>query len=151
MATQVKIRSGKDRLRYSLSFEMTLMLMLVPAGAFFFDKHVAEIGMLGLILSGKAMLVNLGYNWAFDTIDSRAGRVSSDRSTLGRLLHATGFEMSLLVTSLPIYVWWFDLTLLQAILMDLAVTSLVVMYTYLFTLGYDRLFPVLQDHRLQAA
>lgn len=142
MSQSPAMRTGADRLRYTVTFEIALMLLLVPAGAAFFDKGWADIGALGLILSIKAMLINLVYNWVFDHIDARANRISSDRSTVGRILHAVGFELSLVITSLPIYVWWLNLTLLEALLTDLVVTSFVVVYTYLFTLGYDRLFPV---------
>lgn len=142
MSQSPAMRTGKDRLRYTVTFEMTLLMLLVPAGAAFFDKGWADIGLLGLILSAKAMVVNLIYNWVFDHIDARASRISSDRSTLGRLLHAVGFELTLLITSLPIYAWWLNITWLEALVTDLVVTSLVVVYTYMFTLGYDRLFPV---------
>lgn len=148
MSQNIATRSGKDRLRYTLTFEITLMVFLIPAGAVFFDKGFAEIGILGVILSVKAMIVNFIYNWAFDQIDARAGRVSSDRKTLGRILHASGFEITLLITSMPIYMWWLDLSLTQAFLTDLVVTSFVVLYTYFFTLGYDRMFPVLQPQEL---
>lgn len=143
MSQSPAMRTGADRLRYTATFEMTLMVLLVPAGAAFFDKGWADIGVLGLILSVKAMLINLVYNWVFDHVDARADRISSDRSTFGRVMHAVGFELSLLITSLPIYVWWLNLTLLEALLTDLVVTSFVVLYTYVFTLGYDRLFPVM--------
>ncbi len=142
MSQSPAMRTGADRLRYTVTFEMTLLVLLVPAGAAFFDKGWADIGLLGLILSTKAMLVNLVYNWVFDHVDARANRISSDRSTVGRILHAVGFELTLLVTSLPIYVWWLNITVLEALMTDLVVTSFVVAYTYLFTLGYDRLFPV---------
>jgi uncharacterized membrane protein len=139
----VALRSGKDRLRYSITFEVSLMAFLIPAGAVFFDKGLADIGILGLVLSLKALLVGLLFNWAFDLLDARSGRVSSDRTPFGRILHAVGFELTLLISSLPIYVWWLDLSILEAVATDLVVTSFVVAYTYLFTLGYDRAFPVL--------
>ena len=146
MSNTVTLRSGKDRLRYSITFEISLMAFLIPAGAAFFDKGLADIGLLGLILSLKAMLVSLLFNWVFDQLDARRGRVSSDRTPLGRVLHAVGFELTLLVTSLPIYTWWLGLTIAEAVATDLVVTSFVVVYTYLFTLGYDRAFPVLPRH-----
>ena len=99
-------------------------------------------GRRGVVLSLKAVLIGLLYNWVFDRLDARMGRVSSDRSTLGRALHAIGFEFSLVTTSLPIYLWWLNLTLLEAVLMDAVITTFVVVYTYVFTLAYDRLFPV---------
>lgn len=142
MSQSVALRSGKDRLRYTLSFEVTLMALLVPAGAWFFETSLAEIGLLGLVLSLKAMAMGLLYNWVFDRITARSGRVASDRGFLGRVCHALGFELSLVTTSLPIYVWWLNITLLEAMATDLVVTSFVVTYTFFFTLAYDRLFPV---------
>ena len=142
MKNEVTLRSGRDRLRYSFMFEASLLAVLIPAGAFFFDKGLAEIGLLGLVLSVKAVLVSLIFNWIFDLLDARRGRTSSNRSPLGRILHAVGFELTLVLTSLPIYTLWLGITLFEALAADLVVTSFVVVYTYFFTLGYDRMFPV---------
>lgn len=54
------------------------------------------------------MFLNLVYNWVFDQIDARAGRIYNQRSQVGRIFHAIGFELMLVATSLPIYVWWLD-------------------------------------------
>lgn len=142
MSNNVVQRSGKDRLRYAISFEVLLMMILVPAGAAFFDKPIAEIGVLGAALAGKAMLLNLAYNWVFDQFDARAERISSERSHLGRILHAMGFEITLTITSLPLYVWWLEIGVLDAFLADIFITSFVVGYTYVFTLAYDKAFPL---------
>lgn len=142
MKKNVAMRSKRDRVRYAICFEVTLMAMLIPAGAAFFDRPLAEIGLLGLVLSGKAMLLHLVYNWAFDRINARTGRVASDRSHLGRVIHAIGFEMTLTLTSLPIYMFWLGLGLIEAFATDIVVTTFVVIYTYIFTLAYDRIYPV---------
>lgn len=151
MPNPVALRSGRDRIRYTVIFEVVLIAMLIPAGSVFFDKPVAEIGVLGIVLSGKAMLLSLVYNWVFDQIDARAGRISSQRSHVGRILHAVGFEVSLTVTSLPIYVWWLDIGLLDALITDIVVTSFVVAYTYGFTLAYDKIFPLEYQQSLTEA
>ena len=57
MSQPVALRSGKDRLRYTILFEISLMSLLIPAGAIFFDKGLGEIGLLGLVLMLKAMLL----------------------------------------------------------------------------------------------
>ena len=142
MSDAVPLRTGRDRLRYTLFFECILLVMFIPAGAVFFDKAFAEIGVLGLALSSKAMISNLIYNWFFDKIDAKARRISSDRSTFGRLIHALGFEASLTLTSLPLYVWLINVTVLEALVTDIFVTTFVVGYTYVFTLAYDRIYPV---------
>ncbi len=142
MSNTVALRTAKDRLRYSIGLEIGIMAFLVPAGAAFFDKGLADIGLLGLILSLKAVLISLIYNWIVDHLSARKGRESSDRSPVGRVFHAVGFELSLLITSLPIYTVWLGLTVVEAVATDLVVTSFVVVFTYVFTLGYDRAFPV---------
>lgn len=142
MQEKTVLRSGRDRLRYTFTFEVTLMAMLIPVGAFFFDASLAEIGLLGIILSSKAMVLNLAYNWVFDRMDARAGRISSERSHFGRILHALGFEATLLVTSIPIIMFWLKLGFTEALAADIVVISFVVVYTYIFTLVYDRAFPL---------
>lgn len=142
MTKAVKLRSGWDRLRYAAMFEASLLAMMIPAGAYFFDKPAAEIGALGVVLCGKALVMSLLYNWAFDRIDAARGRVASERSQLGRIVHALGFEASLTLTSLPLYVFWLGLGVAEALAADVVVTSVVVAWTYVYTLAYDRAFPL---------
>lgn len=148
MSGKVAMRSGRDRLRYTVTFELLLMAVLIPAGALFFHKPLTEIGVLSAVLAGKAMAINLVYNWLFDHVDARAGRVSSERSQVGRVLHAVGFEVTLMLTSLPLYMWWLQISLGQAFVTDLVVTTFVVGYTYVFTLAYDRMYPLRQGASL---
>ncbi len=144
MEKAIKLRTGKDRLRYTCLFELFLIVILAPISALVLQEQIVDVGVLAVLLSLKAMLFNLVYNWFFDHFDARAGRIPTDRTFLRRILHAAGFEIGLLITSLPIVVWWLGLSILQALLMDIVVTSFVVLYTLVFTWGYDQLFPVVQ-------
>ncbi len=144
MEKAIKLRTGKDRLRYTCLFELFLIVILAPISALVLQEQIVDVGVLAVLLSLKAMLFNLVYNWFFDHFDARAGRIPTDRTFFRRILHAVGFEISLLITSLPIVVWWLGLSILQALLMDIVVTSFVVLYTLVFTWGYDQLFPVVQ-------
>lgn len=49
-SNDVALRSGRDRIRYTVTFELVLIAMLIPAGSAFFDKPAADIGVLGIIL-----------------------------------------------------------------------------------------------------
>ena len=142
MEQKVVVRNGLDRLRYVILFELLLVAGLVPLGAIVFQQSMHDIGLLAAILSLKAMLVSLLFNWVFDQIDARAGRVSSQRSLLGRILHAVGLEVWLVLTSMPIVIWWLGITIPQAIMMDLAVSTIVMVYTLIYSWVYDRLFPL---------
>jgi len=144
MENVINIRTGKERLKFSGVFELILIALLVPMGAFVLDKQILDVGVLAIALSLKAMLYNLVYNWFFDRFDVRAGRIPTERNVPRRILHALGFEVGLMVTSLPIVVWWLGLSILQALVMDMVVTSFVVVYTFVFTWSYDRLYPVVQ-------
>lgn len=144
MKKTIAIRTGKDRLRYALVFELLLISILSPVGAYVFERQIFDVGLLAVVLSLKAVLFNLIYNWFFDLMDVRKGRIPTKRSVAGRIIHAIGFEIVLVTTSLPIVMWWLDFTVLQALVMDAAVTSFIVLYTFLFGLSYDRLSPVPQ-------
>ena len=80
----------------------------------------------------------------YDRVDVRRGRVPTERTATGRIIHAVGFETILVTTSLPIVMWWLGISWWQALLMDLGLMAVVVVYTFLFTVTYDRLFPVVQ-------
>ena len=142
MAPKVKLRSLKDRIRYTVIFETILLTMLVPAGMIFYDRDILDIGLLGVVLVVKAMVLNIIYNWIFDRLEARTGRVASDRPHKLRIIHAIGFEVTLAITSIPIYTWWLKITVLEAILIDVVVTTFIVGYTYIFTLVYDVVFPI---------
>ncbi len=144
MKQVINIRTGKERLIFGCVFELILISLLAPIGAFVLDKPILDVGVLAIVLSLKAMLFNLVYNWFFDRFDVRAGRIPTERNVPRRILHAVGFEVGLVVTSLPIVIWWLGLSILQVLVMDLVVTSFVVVYTFVFTWSYDRLYPVAQ-------
>jgi uncharacterized membrane protein len=144
MEGAIAIRGGWDRLRYTLTFEGLLIGLLAPALGFFFERGVADTGALALVISVKAILINYIYNFVYDRVDVHRGRVPTERSAKGRIVHAVGFETLLVATSLPIMMWWLDLRWWQALLMDLTLMSMVVVYTLVFTFAYDRVFPVAQ-------
>ena len=121
MKPSIETRRGPDRLRYVILFEVFLIAILAPLGALVLERSLLDFGALGLVLSLKAMVVNLVYNCLFDRLDARAGRIPSERSWAGRAIHALGLEFGLVLTSLPIVMWWLDFSLWQALLMDLVV------------------------------
>ena len=144
MSNNIVTRTRKDRLRYTVVFELILIVIMTPTISFVLDRSVFTIGVLAITLSLKAMLMNYLYCWGFDRIDVGAGRVPTERSFTGRAIHAVGFESILVLTSLPIVMWWLGFTIWQALAMDVAVSAFVVAYTFLFGLGYDKFFPVPQ-------
>ncbi|MBQ0757902.1 MAG: PACE efflux transporter [Amphritea sp.] len=137
-------RTPLDRLRHAVMFEALLLTLLAPMMSLMLNRDIVDVGMLAVVLSLKAMLINPIFNYAFDRYDVKQGNVPTERKLAGRILHAFGFELTLTATSLPLIIWWLDVTLFQALMVDLVMVFAVMIYTLLFNLGYDRVFPVVQ-------
>mgnify|MGYP003624611249 CR=1 FL=1 len=148
MKAEVIIRGKWDRIRFTLMFEALLIALLAPVLAWILERDSLDIGLMAVILSLKAMVLNFIYNYGFDRMDVRHGRVPTKRSLKGRMLHALGFELILMITSLPIVMWWLGLSLWQALVMDMALMGVVVLYTMAFTRVYDEVFPISQPDPL---
>ncbi|WP_293266292.1 PACE efflux transporter [Neptunomonas sp.] len=141
-------RSGLDRLRYTLLFEIILIISSTAVIAFILKRDLMEITFLALILSTIAMAINYFYNYAYDYFDVSQGRIPTERSVKHRVFHAVGFELFLLFFTLPIIMWWLELSFINALLLDIGMMAAVVVYTFLFGLGYDRAFPIRQPEQL---
>jgi len=149
MSQPIVIRNKKDRLRYTLIFECLLIAILAPSLSLFLDRPVLDTGGLAIVLSLKAMLINLIFNYLYDRVDVHYGRIPTERGPVSRAIHAISFESCLVATSLPIIMWWLQMTFLEALLMDLSLMGFVVCFTFIYTWGYDRIFPVLQPESEQ--
>ena len=144
MATDVVVRTGLDRLRYALLFEGILVALFSVIAALLFDRSLLSMGALSIALSLVALAINLGYNYLFDRLDVRNGRIPTERSRQWRVVHALGFEATLVIVNLPLVMWWMGWNVWQALALDIVAMAAIVFYTYFFTLAYDRLFPVEQ-------
>ena len=141
----IRIRSLPDRIRYALLFELILIVLMGLALKILSGRPFFDTGLLAVILSGIAVIVALAYNYAFDRIDVSLGRVPTERSPVGRVVHAVGMELTLVFAGLPVIMVWMRWPLADALVFNLSAMAAIVLYTYLFTLAYDRLFPVAQS------
>jgi uncharacterized membrane protein len=146
--TGIATRSGLDRLRYTLLFEAILVASSTAVIAFLLERDLLEITYLALVLSAIAMATNFFYNYAYDYIDVSYGRIPTERTLKHRVYHAVGFELILLFFTLPLIMWWLELSLINALILDIGMMAAVVVYTFLFGLGYDRAFPIKQPEQL---
>jgi uncharacterized membrane protein len=145
--TTIVTRSGWDRVRYAALFEAILIVAMGAVFAMLSAQNMAETSVLAIALSVNAMIVSVIFNELYDRIDARYGRVPTERSFKGRALHAVAFESILVIVSMPFIMWWMDWGFWQTLAFDIAAMAGVVIYTFVFTLAYDRLFPVAQAER----
>lgn len=134
------MRSTFDRIRQALCFEILGLLIVTPLFAWIFDHPLGEIGTVALIGATAATAWNYLYNLGFDHALVR-WRGDTRKTLALRIVHAVLFEMTLLALLLPVFAWWLDISLIEALLMDLAFAAFYMAYTFVFTWGYDTVFP----------
>ena len=88
MKRDIAVRGGWDRLRYTLAFEGLLVIVMGTGLALLFEREMTDTGALALVLSLKAMVITFIYNHVYDRVDVRRGRVPTERSAAGRVVHA---------------------------------------------------------------
>lgn len=108
-----------------------LLEMMSGAGA-------AESLGLAVAASAVAIIWNLAFNSVFERWE--ASRKQQGRSLGVRILHAIGFEGGLLIFLIPLVAWWYDVSFWQALLMDMGLLIFFLVYTFVFTWAFDRVF-----------
>ena len=140
------LRSFPDRVRQIALFELGGLLLVTPPFVWISGVPLAEsVGLLATIAL-IAALWNAAYNIAFDRIEGHiTGRTADLRPFPLRVLQAFGFELGLLLITLPVVMWWTGMDWLTALIADIALAIAYVAYAFVFNLGYDRVFPILPE------
>ncbi|EAP83259.1 MULTISPECIES: PACE efflux transporter [Sulfitobacter] len=143
------MRSAFDRLRHAISFEVIALILVIPAGAILFNVPLHDFGVVGIVSATLATLWNLGYNVLFDLALQRLTGTTL-KSRIVRVLHALAFEAGLLMVLLPFIAWYLGISLWDAFVLDIALAAFYLVYSYVFNLIYDTLFPLPEWSQKQA-
>ena len=143
IAPSPRLRSFRDRLRQIVLFEAGGLLMITPPYVWLTGQPGGESVVLMAALALLAATWNGIYNTAFDWIEGRlTGRSADLRPWSVRAFHAAGFELGILLMSLPLIVFWTDMSWTAALLADLGLAVAYVAYAFVFYLAYDKAFPI---------
>lgn len=135
------MRSIYDRIRHALSFELIALIIIIPTAAFFFDKPIESMGVVGVLSATLATAWNYIYNLAFDTVMMRV-KGTTLKTTLDRVVHSLLFELGLLVALLPLIAWYLQIGFWEAFIMDISFALFYVVYAFCFNWLYDRVYPL---------
>ena len=102
------------------------------------DGSAATSLVLAIIASVAAIIWNLIFNSLFERWERK--RQQQGRSLAVRLLHAIGFEGGLVLMLVPLLAWWLEISLLDALLIDIGLLAFFLVYTFVFTWLFDRIF-----------
>jgi uncharacterized membrane protein len=134
-------RTLADRIRMALAFELIGILLLVPISTILLDKPLLQLGGLAVIMSLLATWWNYQFNLWFDRY-YLIPRGRWQKTSTERVWHAMTFEAGLLVLFLPLTAWFLQISLWQALLLDLAFMLFYLVYGYIYHWAYDKLFPL---------
>ena len=135
------MRSLPDRIRHTVLFELVALVLVATVGGWIIGRTVIEMGALSLMFSVMVMFWNLLYNWLFDHWD-RKYRQLAKRGVGLRLAHAVLFELGILTFGVFLVAWWLDMTLLQALILDIGFAIFFIAYAFAYNWVYDIVFPV---------
>jgi uncharacterized membrane protein len=132
-------RSTPDRLRMAIGFEVIGLLLLIPIGSFVLNKPASELGWLAVLMSLIATWWNYQFNQLFDRY-YLAPRGRTYKTQPERIYHAVGFECGLLIAILPLTAWYLNISLWNALLLDLGFMLFYLVYGYFYHWLYDLVF-----------
>lgn len=143
------MRQAKDRIRHAILYEVLLLALLIPLSSILLHQSPSKMGTLGITLSLLAMLWNYIFNLGFDKTLRSMARPLYPRGFRLRILHAFLFEGGMVLVTIPAMMWWLQIGLWPALILDLGFLLFVPIYTYGYNWLYDQLFPVPAHINLQ--
>ncbi|MBJ7222015.1 MULTISPECIES: multidrug/biocide efflux PACE transporter [unclassified Brenneria] len=124
----------RERIVHAVGFEIIALLISAPVGAWVLNRPILDIGALAIVLSGVAMIWNMIYNAVFDRL------WPVERGTRRwplRIGHALGFEGGFIFIGLPLAAWMLNITLWQALMIDIGFFLFFLPYTMAYNWLYD--------------
>lgn len=135
------MRSTPDRIRHAVSFEIIAIAMVTLLGNRLLGMPPMNMGVLGISSSIIATIWTYLFNLGFDHALLRLNG-SPQKGWPARVLHALLFEITLSLVLLPVIAAVLGIGLLEALMIDLSLMAFFLVYTFVFNLVYDALFPV---------
>lgn len=127
----------QNRIRQAILFEFLLLIISTVLVSWLMKQDMNHTAILMLIISVMAMVWNVVFNGLFDRW---CATPRLERGLGLRCVHGVLFEGGLLLCTLPLLMYWFELGWWQALMMDVGMTVFVLIYTVIFHWCTDRWF-----------
>lgn len=132
----VNKKSLRERIFHAVCFEVIAIAITAPISALMLGRSILEMGSVAIILSTIAMILNVVYNMIFDYFWPLS---KGPRSTVIRVIHAIGFELSFVIIGIPVIALLLNMTLFNAFMLEIGFFTFFLFYTYIYNLVYDKL------------
>ena len=128
----------KRRVVYVILFEITAILFSTLILMLLNDNDSQDSLVVAIILSTIAVVWNYLFNTAFEWWEIR--KQIKVRTLAVRIVHAIAFEGGLVLICLPLFMFWYDVGLWEAFIIEAALLLFFLVYTFTFTLIFDQIF-----------
>lgn len=129
-------RSVVERVFHALVFEAIAITLTAGFLILVMEQPLSHAGGLAIAISTLAMAWNMLFNALFDRAQERMGF----QRTFGvRAVHASLFEIGLTIVVVPLAAWWLQISLLEALILDIGLLAFFLFYTFVYNLCYDLL------------
>jgi len=128
----------KRRVVYISLYEGIAIVVASIGLALMSGQGLGHSGVLAVLASVIAVIWNLVFNSLFERWEAR--QAVRGRSIARRVAHAIGFEGGLVAFLVPTIAWWLDISLRQALVMDLGLVVFFLVYTFVFNWAFDAVF-----------
>ena len=128
----------RRKIVYAISFEA---LGTLVASVFLWlvsEASPASSFALSVLTATVALCWSYVFNSIFEAWEAR--QAVKGRSLARRAAHALIFEGGLVLLLLPIMAWWLKVSIWQALVFEAGLIVVFLVYTYLFTFAFDRIF-----------
>lgn len=134
----MRLDGVKRRVVYVLFYE-AIAIAVSSIGLALASSHSVDRALPAAI---AASVIAVIWNYAFNTFFERWERAQKvkGRSFRRRIAHALGFEGGLVFFLVPLFAWWFNVSLWHAFMMDFALLIFFFLYTFVFSWCFDRIF-----------
>ncbi|KRD21796.1 hypothetical protein ASE39_05165 [Acidovorax sp. Root267] len=136
--TLFSLQGLKRRLIYVSLYELIAIAAATAGLALLSGQGAGHSSVVAVAASVIAIVWNIVFNWAFERWEAR--QPVRGRSVARRVAHAIGFEGGLVFTLVPLFAWWFGISLWHAFVMDLGLIVFFLCYTFVFNWVFDHLF-----------
>ncbi|WP_394064557.1 PACE efflux transporter [Alcaligenes sp. WGS1538] len=132
------LQGWKRRVLYVGLFEFFAIIFSSFLLAYFVGGTTSDSVPIAIAISAIAIAWNYVFNTVFEYWESR--QAVKGRSVLRRSVHAIGFEAGLILFIVPMYMWWYQVGLLEALQMEVAILVFFLVYSFSFSWSFDRVF-----------
>ncbi|QYJ74267.1 PACE efflux transporter [Shewanella sp. FJAT-52076] len=130
------IKSRRERLLQALLFEGVALLLLVPLSTLIGGHHPGEMIIVAASLSLYAVCWSYFYNQGFERF---CQHFRLRKTAVLRVGHILGFELGLMLATLPPVAWFLDISLWQALLLEAGFLMFFLLYGLVFYWLYDEI------------